>query len=170
MPAPEAFTASTTAARLPLPVSTSTRLALPRRSPPAKEALMVPLAPARAWLIPEPALVTVMAAPPSTDTAPLVPAVAGPARSSVSAAPAPPVNPAPGVSPAKPGRSAPLDSSSGPLATTTDVDATVPVVATEPARDSCVTVKLSEPVLAAAVAVAVTLVLDDVAFIALQSA
>ena len=53
---------------------------------------MVPLAPARAWLIPEPALVTVMAAPPSTETAPLVPAVAGPAVSSCSVAAAlPPV-------------------------------------------------------------------------------
>jgi hypothetical protein len=45
-------------------------------------------------------------------------------------------------------------------------EVTVPVEATAPARDSCCTVKLSWPAGAFEVAVAVTAVLDDVAFIA----
>jgi hypothetical protein len=56
------------------------------------------------------------------------------------------------------------------VATTAAVEPTLPVEATAPACESCLTLKLSTPVLAALVAVAVTFELDEVAVITVQSA
>src|SRR5581483_10147250 len=81
----------------------------------------------------------------------------------------PVVRPGPAARLEKPRTSAPFATSTGPEATICDVDATVPVEAMEPDRASCWTVNDNAPALAAVVAVAVTLVEDDVAAIAFQS-
>src|SRR5262245_64807812 len=80
----------------------------------------------------------------------------------------PVVSPAPAPKPEKPTRSAPREMTTGPVATTADVDTAVPAEATAPARDRACTVKLSWPVAAPEPAVAVTAALDVVAFIAVQ--
>src|SRR5258705_4640053 len=82
---------------------------------------------------------------------------------------APMVSPAPADRPEKPSPLEPLATRTGPPATTLEVDATVPVEAIVPARDSCWTVKLSTPERAPDVAVATTAVLDELAFITRQS-